>query len=78
MKVTAAGRRLEEASLTRAQMLVGLKGYVTNIPVGTLTAEAVVSSYHDLWHVEQSFRMGGVKGWKQRCGVGGVGRLLVG
>ena len=37
--------------------LVGLKGYVTNIPSRLMGAGEVVSSYHELWHVEQSFRM---------------------
>ncbi|UGQ57374.1 IS1634 family transposase [Rhodococcus pyridinivorans] len=33
VKTTAKGRRLDTASLERARMLVGLKGYVTNLPV---------------------------------------------
>lgn len=48
---------LDEASLTRAHGLVGLKGYVTNIPLTVMPASEVIGSYHDLWHVEQSFRM---------------------
>jgi transposase len=36
---------------------VGLKGYVTSIEVGLMSAIEVIGSYHDLWHVEQSFRM---------------------
>ena len=48
---------LDEAALARAQRLVGLKGYVTNIPAAVMPAAEVISSYHDLWHVEQSFRM---------------------
>ncbi|WP_310964041.1 IS1634 family transposase [Nocardioides terrisoli] len=48
---------LDEASLARARELVGLKGYVTNIPADLMPAGEVVASYHDLWHVEQSFRM---------------------
>ena len=36
---------------------MGLKGYVTNIPSRLMGAGEVVSSYHELWHVEQSFRM---------------------
>ncbi len=36
---------------------MGLKGYVTNIPVALMSAAEVIASYHDLWHVEQSFRM---------------------
>jgi hypothetical protein len=57
VKTTGDTRSIDEASLARAQKLVGLKGYVTNIPAGTLPAEQVASCYHDLWHVEQSFRM---------------------
>ena len=48
---------LDEASLARARGLVGLKGYVTNIPADLMSAGEVIGSYHDLWHVEQSFRM---------------------
>ena len=48
---------LDEASLARARSLVGLKGYVTNIPARLMDAAEVVSSYHELWHVEQSCRM---------------------
>jgi hypothetical protein len=48
---------LDETSLARARDLVGLKGYVTNIEAGLMPAGEVIASYHDLWHVEQSFRM---------------------
>ena len=48
---------LDDASLARARSLVGLKGYVTNIPATVMPAGEVISSYHDLWRVEQSFRM---------------------
>ena len=57
VKTTAAGRSLDEASLERARGLVGLKGYVTNIPATIMPPAEVLSSYHDLWQVEQSFRM---------------------
>ncbi len=53
----AGDATLDEASLARARSLVGLKGYVTNIPSRLMDAGEVVSSYHELWHVEQSFRM---------------------
>src|SRR4029079_15803665 len=55
--ITGDARSLDEASLARARRLVGLKGYFTNIPVTVMTTEKIISSYHDLWHVEQSFRM---------------------
>ena len=57
VKTTDGTTVLDEASLARARALVGLKGYVTNIPVTLMPAHEVISSYHDLWHVEQSFRM---------------------
>ena len=41
----------------RARDLAGLKGYVTNIPTTTMTGQAVVAAYHDLYQVERSFRM---------------------
>ena len=53
----AGDAALDEASLARARSLVGLKGYVTNIPSRLMGAAEVVSSYHELWHVEASFRM---------------------
>jgi len=48
---------LDEKALARARKLAGLKGYVTNIPASVMPPAEVISCYHDLWHVEQSFRM---------------------
>ena len=57
VKTRGADRAIDEAGLTRAQSLVGLKGYVTNVPVSLMPAAEVIAKYHDLWHVEKSFRM---------------------
>jgi hypothetical protein len=57
VKTRAGDRVLDEASLARAQSLVGLKGYVTNIPTTVMVAGEVIGKYHDLWRVERSFRM---------------------
>ena len=57
VKTSNGAAELDEASLTRARRLVGLKGYVTNIDASTMLGREVIGSYHDLWHVEQSFRM---------------------
>ena len=57
VKTSGDGHRLDETALARARRLVGLKGYVTNIPAPVMPAGEVIGSYHDLWHVEQSFRM---------------------
>ena len=37
--------------------LIGLKGYVTNIPAQKSPGSEIIGHYHELWHVEQSFRM---------------------
>jgi hypothetical protein len=57
--VTVRGdaRSFDETSLARAQSLVGLKGYVTNVAATMMPAAEVIAKYHDLWHVEKSFRM---------------------
>lgn len=57
MKTTNGTKSLDEASLARARRLVGLKGYVTNIPATAMPAAEVITSHHDLWRVEQSFPM---------------------
>lgn len=57
VKVRGDDRTVDEANLARAQSLVGLKGYVTNVPLAVMPAAEVIAKYHDLWHVEKSFRM---------------------
>jgi transposase len=57
VKVTNGKRTLDTATLERARKLIGLKGYVTNIPATDMSAREVINSYHDLWTVEQSFRI---------------------
>ena len=53
----SVNRELEE----KARALAGLKGYITNLracPDGTpVTAEFVISAYHQLFQIEKSFRM---------------------
>jgi hypothetical protein len=57
VKVHAGDRTLDETALARAQSLVGLKGYVTNLDIEVMSAAEAIAKYHDLWHVERSFRM---------------------
>src|SRR5699024_2998807 len=57
VKVTDEEKAFDETAYKRAMKLSGYKGYVTNIPSTTMSAAEVIGSYHDLWHVEQSFRM---------------------
>ena len=53
--IHAGDATLDEASIARARSLVGLKGYVTNIPSHLMDAGEVVSSYHELWHARSVF-----------------------
>lgn len=57
VKTRNGARELDKASLQRARDLVGLKGYVTNIDPALMPATEIIAHYHDLWRVEQSFRM---------------------
>lgn len=57
LKVTGATKELDQATIDRARQLAGLKGYVTDLPAEKMAGHAVISAYHDLWRVEQSFRM---------------------
>lgn len=41
----------------KAERLLGIKGYVTNIPESKLGDKDVIRYYHALWNVEQAFRM---------------------
>ena len=52
--VTAAKRRLNDALIARAKALAGVKGYVTNL---NRPDHEIIAAYHQLWHVEASFRM---------------------
>lgn len=41
----------------KAEKLLGIKGYVTNISEQEMPDKEIIEYYHDLWHVEQAFRM---------------------
>jgi hypothetical protein len=57
VKAVGANKQLDETALARARQVAGLKGYVTNIDASVMSPGEVIGAYHDLWHVEQSFRM---------------------
>ena len=45
---------VDKVSLARALCLVGVKGYITNIPSRLIDATEVVFSYHTLWYAPSS------------------------
>jgi transposase len=61
IRLDGAAKSVNRDLEAKARELAGLKGYVTNLaacPDGTpVTAEFVISSYHQLWQIEKSFRM---------------------
>lgn len=48
---------LNTALIEKRKLLLGIKGYCTNLPENELSNKEVIDRYHQLWHVEQSFRM---------------------
>ena len=55
--LSGATRGVDWALVERARYLSGLKGYVTNLDPGAMGGAVVVAAYHELYQVEQSFRM---------------------
>lgn len=45
--------------IERAKLMIGIKGYYTNLfkKDNTLTDQDVIDHYHNLWHVEKAFRI---------------------
>jgi|SRR5271155_352203 len=54
VQVNIKEKELNQKLIDKAKALVGIKGYVTNL---SLSDDQIISFYHQLWHVEQSFRM---------------------
>lgn len=48
---------INEALIEKAKQLLGMKGYYTNIPKTVLSNRDIITRYHDLWHIEQAFRI---------------------
>lgn len=48
---------INEVLIEKATLLLGMKGYYTNIDSTLLSNKDIVTRYHDLWHVEQAFRI---------------------
>lgn len=48
---------LNKALIAKANLLLGIKGYCTNVSETILPNTAIIAHYHHLWKVEQAFRM---------------------
>ncbi len=56
-KVTKEKIELNTELIEKRQFLLGIKGYCTNLSEQQLSNEMVIDRYHQLWRIEQSFRM---------------------
>lgn len=43
--------------IEKRKLLLGIKGYCTDLQENQLSNKQVIERYHKLWHIEQSFRM---------------------
>ncbi len=49
--------KLNGALIEKTKLLLGIKGYYTNLPKSGVSDQLVIDHYHNLWHVEQVFRI---------------------
>jgi len=57
--LTAKSKKLEinAGLIKKNELLLGIKGYCTNIPESEISNQEIIDRYGDLWRIEQSFRM---------------------
>lgn len=56
-KVSKEKIELNTELIEKRRLLLGIKGYCTDLPKKLLSNQMVIERYHQLWHIEQSFRM---------------------
>jgi len=56
-KLSKEAVKLNELLVKKHKLLLGIKGYYTDIPESDLSNKEVIARYHNLWRIEQSFRM---------------------
>ena len=56
-KLSKEAVELNKPLIEKYKLLLGIKGYCTDIPESDLSNEDVIARYHNLWRIEQSFRM---------------------
>ena len=57
LSITTKKKQLNQDLIEKAKTLAGIKGYVTNLPTTEASSQKIIGYYHQLWQVEQSFRM---------------------
>lgn len=51
------GYTLNMSLIEKTKLLLGIKGYYTNLPKSEADDKLIIEQYHNLWHVEQAFRI---------------------
>lgn len=51
------GYSLNKTLIDKTKLLLGIKGYYTNLSSSEVSNQLVVEHYHNLWHVEHAFRI---------------------
>ena len=49
--------KLNSSLIEKTKLLLGIKGYYTNLSSTEADDQLVIEQYHNLWHVEQAFRI---------------------
>jgi len=49
--------KLNTSLIEKSKLLLGIKGYYTNLSSTEADDQLVIEQYHNLWHVEQAFRI---------------------
>jgi len=57
IKSTSENTQLNVALIEKTSKLLGIKGYYTNLEEDTVSNQAVIERYHELYHIEQAFRI---------------------
>lgn len=56
-KLSKEAVELNKALIEKHKLLLGIKGYCTNITESDLSNQETIARYNNLWRIEQSFRM---------------------
>lgn len=57
IKTTEAKDQLNTELIDKTNILLGIKGYYTNLDEKTISSELVIERYHQLYKIEQAFRI---------------------
>jgi hypothetical protein len=55
IQLSSAAKSVNRELEAKTRALAGWKGYTTNLT--TASQEFIIDAYHQLWHIEKSFRM---------------------